>query len=116
MAGAGFPDGFTTRYDVRQVGTYRDQCTVVRETLRNILRIEGDITIHPSAYGYALFDTARENGAVGDWGLVACHGQRQVVLDVDEVMGTAYVKAQQGITLTGRMTEWILGSVNKRAS
>jgi len=61
MAEAGFPDGFTTRYDVRQVGTYPNQCTAVRETLRNTLGIEGDMTIHTSAAGYALFDTARGN-------------------------------------------------------
>ena len=91
MTEAGFPDGFTTKYDVRQVGSYPDQCTVVQEMLKNTLGIEGDLAIHRSSVGYALFDTSRRTGAVGDWEL-ACQGQGQVILDVDEVVGGTYVQ------------------------
>ena len=87
MAEAGFPDGFKTKYDVRQVGTYPDQCAVIKEQLKKALGIDGDITTYPSAAGYSVFATSRE--AEGDWEL-ACQGEGQVVLDVDGIVGGVY--------------------------
>ena len=87
MAEAGFPDGFKTKYDVRQVGTYPDQCAVIKEQLKAALGIDGDITTYPSAAGYSVFGTSRE--AEGDWEL-ACQGEGQVVLDVDGIIGGVY--------------------------
>ena len=91
MAEAGFPDGFKTRYDVRQVGTYPDQCTVVKENLKSVLGIDGEMTTYPSAAGYAFFGTSRSPDSDGDWEL-ACQGEGQVVLDVDGIMGGVYLK------------------------
>ena len=71
MIEAGFPNGFQTRYDVRQVGTYPDQCAVIKQQLKEVLGIDGDITTYPSAAGYALFGTSRQEGSAGDWEL-AC--------------------------------------------
>ena len=100
MAEAGFPDGFKTRYDVRQVGTYPDQCAVVKEQLKKVLGITGDITSYPSAAGYSFFGTSREEGSAGDWEL-ACQGEGQVVLDVDGIMGGVYLKGA-----TRNYTDW----------
>ena len=100
MAEAGFPDGFKTRYDVRQVGTYPDQCAVVKETLKKTLGIDGDITTYPSAAGYSFFGTSRQEGSEGDWEL-ACQGEGQVVLDVDGIMGGVYLKGA-----TRNYTDW----------
>jgi len=87
MADAGFPDGFKTKYDVRQVGTYPDQCAVVKEQLKAALGIDGEMATYPSAAGYSLFGTSRE--AEGDWEM-ACQGEGQVVLDVDGIVGGVY--------------------------
>ena len=100
MIEAGFPDGFKTRYDVRQVGTYPDQCAVVKEQLKKALGIDGEITTYPSAAGYSLFGTSREEGSAGDWEL-ACQGEGQVVLDVDGIMGGVYRKGA-----TRNYTDW----------
>jgi len=37
MAEAGFPDGFTTKYDARQVGNYPDVCSVIKQQLSDNL-------------------------------------------------------------------------------
>jgi len=100
MAEAGYPDGFKTRYDVRQVGTYPDQCAVVKENLKSVLGIDGDITTYPSAAGYAFFGTSRAEDSAGDWEL-ACQGEGQVVLDVDGIMGGVYLKGA-----TRNYTDW----------
>ena len=100
MAEAGYPDGFKTRYDVRQVGTYPDQCTVVKENLKSVLGIDGEMTTYPSAAGYAFFGTSRSPDSDGDWEL-ACQGEGQVVLDVDGIMGGVYLKGA-----TRNYTDW----------
>ena len=100
MAEAGYPDGFKTRYDVRQVGTYPDQCTVVKENLKSVLGIDGEMTTYPSAAGYAVFGTSRSPDSDGDWEL-ACQGEGQVVLDVDGIMGGVYLKGA-----TRNYTDW----------
>ena len=100
MIDAGFPDGFKTRYDVRQVGTYPDQCAVVKEQLKKVLGITGDITSYPSAAGYSVFGTSRAADSDGDWEL-ACQGEGQVVLDVDGIMGGVYLKGA-----TRNYTDW----------
>ena len=100
MVDAGYPDGFKTKYDVRQVGTYPDQCTVVKQQLKDALGIDGEMTTYPSAAGYALFGTSREEGSDGDWEM-ACQGEGQVVLDVDGIMGGVYRKGA-----TRNYTDW----------
>ncbi|HIM37106.1 MAG TPA: hypothetical protein EYM38_03665, partial [Dehalococcoidia bacterium] len=88
MADAGFPDGFTTAYDARQVGNYPDVCTVVKQQLEDALGIKGDIQTYESAAGYALFATSRS--AEGDWAL-ACQGEGMTVLDADALLGGVYL-------------------------
>ncbi len=106
MAEAGYPDGFETRYDVRAVGTYPDQCTVVKENLKSVLGIDGEMTTYPSAAGYAFFGTSRSPDSDGDWEL-ACQGEGQVVLDVDGIMGGVYLKGA-----TRNYTDWENAEVN----
>ena len=106
MAEAGYPDGFSTRYDVRQVGQYPDQCAVIKEQLKNTLGIDGEITTYPSAAGYSFFGTSRSSDSEGDWEL-ACQGEGQVVLDVDGVMGGVYQKGG-----TRNYTDWENDQVN----
>ena len=100
MIEAGYPDGFKTSYDVRQVGQYPDQCAVVKDQLKAHLGIDGDIATYPSAAGYALFGTARAEGSEGDWEM-ACQGEGQVVLDVDGIMGGVYLPGA-----TRNYTDW----------
>ena len=60
MVDAGYADGFETRMDVRQVGTYPEQCSVVKDQLENALNIVvTDFQTYPSAAGYDLFATSR---------------------------------------------------------
>ena len=106
MAEAGFPDGFKTKYDVRQVGTYPDQCSVVKQQLKSVLGIDGDIATYPSAAGYALFGTSRPPDQVGDWEL-ACQGEGQVVLDFDGIYGGVFLKGG-----TRNYTDWENDFVN----
>ena len=106
MVEAGFPDGFKTKYDVRQVGQYPDQCAVIKEQLKAALGIDGEITTYPSAAGYTVFGTSREEGSEGDWEL-ACQGEGQVVLDIDGVMGGVYLKGG-----TRNYTDWSNPQVN----
>ena len=59
MAEAGYPDGFEIQYNVRQVGTYVDECSVIKQDLEEYLGITGSIEVLPSAAGYAKYATAR---------------------------------------------------------
>jgi peptide/nickel transport system substrate-binding protein len=90
MAEAGVPDGFTTKYDVRQVGNYPDTCTVVKQQLEKNLGIKGEIATHESAAGYALYATSRDPDSVGDWEL-SCQGEGMTVLDADALIGGVYL-------------------------
>ena len=108
MADAGFPDGFKTRYDVRQVGQYPDQCSVVKQQLKDVLGIEGDITTYPSAAGYAFFGGSRPADQEGEWELV-CQGEGQVVLDFDGIYGGVYLKGG-----TRNYTDWENDFVNAK--
>ena len=108
MVEAGYPDGFKTKYDVRQVGTYPEQCSVVKDQLEKALGIEGDISTYPSAAGYDLFATSRPADQAGDWEL-ACQGEGQVVLDVDGIMGGVYLKGA-----TRNYTDWQNDWVNQK--
>ena len=109
MAEAGLADGFETRMDVRQVGTYPDQCNVVKNQLEEALNIRvTDFQVYPSAAGYDLFATSRPADQVGDWEL-ACQGEGQVVLDVDGIMGGVYLKGA-----TRNYTDWENDWVNQK--
>ncbi len=107
MTEAGYADGFETRMDVRQVGTYPEQCTVVKDQLAKALNIRvTDFQTYPSAAGYDLFATSRPADQAGDWEL-ACQGEGQVVLDVDGIMGGVYLKGA-----TRNYTDWENQQVN----
>ena len=107
MTEAGYADGFETRMDVRQVGTYPEQCSVIKDQLENALNIVvTDFQTYPSAAGYDLFATSRPADQVGDWEL-ACQGEGQVVLDVDGIMGGVYLKGA-----TRNYTDWENDQVN----
>ena len=107
MVAAGYPDGFETRMDVRQVGTYPDQCNVVKDQLEEALNIRvNEFQVYPSAAGYDLFATSRPADQLGDWEL-ACQGEGQVVLDVDGIMGGVYLKGA-----TRNYTDWENDQVN----
>ena len=107
MADAGLADGFETRMDVRQVGTYPDQCNVVKDQLEEALNIRvTEFQVYPSAAGYDLFATSRPADQEGDWEL-ACQGEGQVVLDVDGIMGGVYLKGA-----TRNYTDWENEQVN----
>ena len=109
MADAGYADGFETRMDVRQVGTYPEQCSVVKDQLEKTLNIRvTDFQTYPSAAGYDLFATSRPADQVGDWEL-ACQGEGQVVLDVDGIMGGVYLKGA-----TRNYTDWENDWVNQK--
>ena len=109
MAEAGLADGFETRMDVRQVGTYPDQCNVVKNQLEKELNIRvTDFQVYPSAAGYDLFATSRPADQAGDWEL-ACQGEGQVVLDVDGIMGGVYLKGA-----TRNYTDWENEWVNQK--
>ena len=107
MTEAGYSDGFETRMDVRQVGTYPEQCSVVKDQLEKALNIRvTDFQTYPSAAGYDLFATSRPADQAGDWEL-ACQGEGQVVLDVDGIMGGVYLKGA-----TRNYTDWENEQVN----
>ena len=109
MADAGYADGFETRMDVRQVGTYPEQCSVVKDQLEKALNIRvNDFQTYPSAAGYDLFATSRPADQAGDWEL-ACQGEGQVVLDVDGIMGGVYLKGA-----TRNYTDWENDWVNQK--
>ncbi len=100
LAEAGFPDGFTTTYDARQVGDYADVCAVVKQQLKDALNIDGEIRTHESAAGYALFGSSRPPDSKGEWNL-ACQGEGMVVVDPDGVFGGVYRKGG-----TRNYTDW----------
>jgi len=100
LAEAGFPDGFTTTYDARQVGDYADVCAVVKQQLKEALNIDGELRTHESAAGYALFGSSRPPDSKGDWNL-ACQGEGMVVVDPDGVFGGVYRKGG-----TRNYTDW----------
>ena len=100
MAEAGFPEGLETTYDVRQVGTYPDTCSVVKQQLEDNLGIKGEIAVHESIAGYALYGTSRPDGVVGDWEL-SCQGEGMTVLDADALLGGVYLKGA-----TRNYTNW----------
>ncbi|MFB3119069.1 MAG: ABC transporter substrate-binding protein [Stenotrophomonas maltophilia] len=100
LAEAGFPDGFTTTYDARQVGDYADVCAVVKQQLKEALNIDGEIRTHESAAGYALFGSSRPPDSKGEWNL-ACQGEGMVVVDPDGVFGGVYRKGG-----TRNYTDW----------
>jgi peptide/nickel transport system substrate-binding protein len=100
MADAGYADGFETTYDARQVGSYPDTCSVIKQQLSNVLGINGDITTHESAAGYAHYGTSRAEGATGDWQL-ACQGEGMTVLDPDALLGGVYLSGA-----TRNYTNW----------
>ena len=107
MVEAGLADGFETRMDVRQVGTYPDQCSVVKQQLEEVLKINvSEFQTYPSAAGYTLFGTSRPVDQAGDWEM-ACQGEGQVVLDVDGIMGGVYRKGA-----TRNYTDWENDQVN----
>ncbi len=107
MAEAGYAEGFETRMDVRQVGTYPQQCSVLKDQLEDALNIVvNDFQTYPSAAGYDLFATSRPPDQAGDWEL-ACQGEGQVVLDVDGIMGGVYLKGA-----TRNYTDWENDQVN----
>jgi peptide/nickel transport system substrate-binding protein len=89
MADAGYPNGFTTTFDARQVGNYPDTCSLVKQQLKRTLGIDGEVRSYESAAGYALFGTSRN--AEGNWEL-ACQGEGMTVLDPDAVFGGVYRK------------------------
>ena len=100
MAEAGYPDGFEVQYTVRQVGSYPDQCQVVKQQLRDALSITGDVETLPSAAGYAKYGTSRAVGSAGDWE-ISCQGESMVVYDPDYVYGSVYLKGA-----TRNYTNW----------
>jgi len=100
MAEAGFPDGFSTKFDARQVAGYDEVCSVVKQQLKETLGITGDLQTWESAAGYAMLSTARPADAIGDWEL-ACQGEGTTVLDADGVLGGVYIPGA-----TRNYTDW----------
>ena len=98
MKEAGYPDGFKITFEARQVGTYPDTCTVIKQQLEKTLGITGTIRTHESAAGYALYASSRQ--AEGNW-QAACQGEGMTVLDPDAVMGGVYLKGA-----TRNYTNW----------
>ena len=98
MKEAGYPNGFKVTFEARQVGTYPDTCTVIKQQLEKTLGITGTIRTHESAAGYALYASSRQ--AEGNWE-VACQGEGMTVLDPDAVMGGVYLKGA-----TRNYTNW----------
>ncbi len=84
MAEAGYPDGFEIQYTVRQVGTYVDECSVIKQDLEDYLNIRGAIEVLPSAAGYAKYGTSRPADARGDWEM-SCQADGMTVLDPDAI-------------------------------
>ena len=100
MAEAGFPDGFETTYDARQISFYVPLCQVIKEQLKAALGIDGNIRTWESAAGYQHYNLARPADAEGDWEL-ACQGEGTTVLDFDGIYGGVYQKGA-----TRNYTDW----------
>ena len=107
MAEAGYPNGFEAHYSVRQVGTYPQQCSVVKQDLEEYLGITGDIEAMPSAAGYARYGTSRPADAEGDW-VLSCQGEGMVVLDPDAIYGGIYLPGG-----TRNYTDWSHPQINE---
>ncbi len=106
MAEAGYPDGFEVQYTVRQVGTYVDECSVIKQDLEDYLNIRGAIEVLPSAAGYAKYGTSRPPDAPGDWEL-SCQADGMTVLDPDAVYGGIFLKGG-----TRNYTDWEHSKLN----
>ncbi len=106
MADAGYPDGFEVQYTVRQVGTYADECSVIKQDLEEYLNIRGSIEVLPSAAGYAKYGTSRPADAKGDWEL-SCQADGMTVLDPDAIYGGIFLKGG-----TRNYTDWEAPEVN----
>ena len=100
LAEAGYPDGFEVTYTVRQVGTYVDECSVIKQDLEAYLNIRGEIEVLPSAAGYAKYGTSRPADAKGDWEL-SCQADGMTVLDPDAIYGGIFLKGG-----TRNYTDW----------
>jgi peptide/nickel transport system substrate-binding protein len=100
MAEAGFPDGFATSYDARQVANYPDVCSVVKQQLKETLGITGDLQTWESAAGYAMYGESRPEDSTGDWEL-GCQGEGMTVIDADGLLGGVYIKGA-----TRNYTDW----------
>ena len=106
MAQAGYPDGFEVQYTARQVGTYVDECSVIKQSLEDFLGITGSIEVLPSAAGYAKYGTSRPADAKGDWE-VSCQADGMTVLDPDAIYGGIFLKGG-----TRNYTDWEAPEVN----
>ncbi|MCH8351402.1 MAG: hypothetical protein IIB29_14190, partial [Chloroflexi bacterium] len=91
MAESGFPDGFQTTYDARSVANYPDYCQAVMTQLIDALNIQGELQEWDSRAGYELYQTARPEGAEGDWAL-ACQGQGVTIPDPEATFASIYLK------------------------
>ncbi len=106
LAEAGYPDGFEVQYTVRQVGTYVDECSVIKQDLEDLLGITGNIETLPSAAGYAKYGTSRPADATGDWE-VSCQADGMTVLDPDAIYGGIFLKGG-----TRNYTDWEAPEIN----
>ena len=100
MAEAGYANGFEVQYTVRQVGSYPQQCSVIKQDLEEYLGITGAIETLPSAAGYAKYGTSRPADADGDWE-ISCQGEGMVVPDPDAIYGGVYLPGA-----TRNYTDW----------
>ena len=100
LAEAGYPDGFEVQYTTRQVGSYPQQCSVIKQDLEEYLGITGSIETLPGAAGYAKYGTSRPPDAVGDWE-ISCQGEGMVVFDPDAIYGGVYLPGA-----TRNYTDW----------
>ena len=78
MAEAGFPDGFRTTFDSRSASLFEPICQVVKDQLQGALGIVGDFRTWDRRASFELYETARPEGAEGDWAL-ACQGEAVAV-------------------------------------
>ena len=106
LAEAGYPNGFEVQYTVRQVGTYVDECSVIKQDLEEYLNIRGPIEVLPSAAGYAKYGTSRPADATGDWE-VSCQADGMTVLDPDAIYGGIFLKGG-----TRNYTDWEAPEIN----
>ena len=106
MAEAGHPDGFEIEYTVRQVSTYPEECSVIKQDLEEYLGITGNIETLPSAAGYAKYGTSRPANAKGDWE-ISCQAEGMTVPDPDAVYGGIFRKGG-----TRNYTDWEAPEIN----
>ena len=106
MVEAGHPDGFEIQYTVRQVSTYPEECSVIKQDLEEYLGITGNIETLPSAAGYAKYGTSRPATAKGDWE-ISCQAEGMTVPDPDAVYGGIFLKGG-----TRNYTDWEAPELN----